>query len=356
MFLANLVIRGYERVLHARDTDRRFEAYVAIHDTTLGPALGCVSFAREAEKNLLPGKILSLAEAMTWKAAAADLALGGGNAAIVLTSPETRKTESLAAFSEILALLGGSYLATGGPGVAPEDLRELKKTSSYVVGLSKEEGGSGDPSSPTARGVVEGIRAGLETVFGEATIDGRSFAVQGLGQTGIKIGALLGEAGGTVFGADVRPERCELAREKYGVRIVPAPEILFTPCDVLVPCATEGILTEETVEKLKCRLVAGAANNQLRRRGAAQRLAERGILYAPDFIVNAGGLINLASELEPGGYDPEEAGRRVARIRTRLREIFARAQAEGITPEEAARARARERIGTVRKTNNHLVA
>ena len=353
MFLTNLVIRGYERVLHARYPHRGFEAFLAIHDTTLGPALGWVSFDRERER--FPEKILPFAEAMTWKAAAADLELGGGNAAIVLPEEGTGRGDSLAAFSEILALLGGSYLATGGPGVTPEDLRELRKHSSHVLGLSREEGGSGDPSSPTARGVVEGIRACLETVFGSAAIEGRSFAVQGLGRTGIKIAALLRQEGGKVFGADLRSEKCELAREKYGIEIVSVSQVLFTACDAVVPCATEGILTEETVDKLNCRIVAGAANNQLRGRSAALRLAERGILYAPDFIINAGGIINLASELEPGGYDPEEAEHRVARIRTRLLEIFARAQAEGVTPEEAARARARERIGTVRKTNNHIV-
>jgi leucine dehydrogenase len=255
--------------------------------------------------------------------------------------------------AEVLNMLGGAAIVTVGPGVTADDLRILRTATPYVVGLSEEDGGSGDPSPHKARGVLEAIKASLDVVFENDAIRGRTFAIQGLGKVGCCLAALLGEAGGTVIGADVDAETARQAGEQYPISLVSPDEILTVSCDVLIPCAVPWILTAKTIPHLRCRIVAGAANDQLGEEKDAQRLHDRGILYAPDFVTNAGGIINMAAELDPEGYRPEEARRRVEGIRTRLRKVFDRAKASSVTPEEAARAQARERIGNVRKANHH---
>ncbi len=350
MKIENLAVKGYERVVCATAADHGFLAYVAMYDTTLGPALGCLSI--RAPGDALKA-VLRTAEGMTWKAAAANLSFGGGSTAILSDPHIGLEREQLAAVAEVLEMLGGAAIVTTGPGVTADDLRNLRTITPHVVGLSEEDGGSGDPSPHTARGVLEAIKASLEVVFENDAIEGRTVAIQGLGKVGRCLAALLVEAGGTVIGADVEAESAQQAAEQCPVQIVSPDEILTVPCDVFAPCAVPWILTAETIPRLRCRIVAGAANDQLGNERDAQRLHDRGILYAPDFVTNAGAVINMAAELDPEGYRPEEARRRVAGIRTRLGTIFQRAELSSITPEEAARAQARERIGNVRKANHH---
>jgi leucine dehydrogenase len=289
---------------------------------------------------------------MTWKAAAANLPLGGGKA-VMIADPHTGKTEDrLVAMAEVVEMLGGSYVTAEDVGISADDLRTLRKNTVHVTGLPEEDGGSGDPSPYTALGVVESIKTCLAKAFGNDSLEGRTFAVQGLGHVGAPLVGLLLEGGATVVGADVHADTAEAVARAHSIRLVSPEEILFVPCDGVAPCALGAVLNADSIPKLKCRFVAGAANNQLAEEADARRLAERGILYAPDFVVNAGGLINISVELEPQGYRREEGIRRVKAIRQTLDEIFTRATAEGSTPSEAALNQARERIGRVRKANH----
>ena len=352
MHIENLVVGGFERVLRAADASRDFVAYVAVHDTTLGPGLGSLRLWSYENDQQAFADDLRLAEAMTWKAAAAGLPLGGGMA-VVIADPRSGQTRPrLAALAEVIEVLGGSFVAAAGGGFGVDEVRLLKDHTDYVVGLPAEDGGSGDPAPFTALGVVESIKECLGRTTGSESLSGRTFAVQGLGQVGAALAVVLAEAGGSVIGADVHRETAENAARLCPLELVSPDAILLADCDVLVPCAFGAVLNADTIPRLRCPVVAGAANNQLAdEEKDAVRLAERGILYAPDFIVNAGGLINLAVELEPDGYRRLEAVCRVKAIRSTLREILDRADSDATTPAEAAMARARERIGRVRKAN-----
>ena len=352
MRIENLVKSGFERVVRAEDASRDFIGFAAVHDTTLGPGLGGLRLWPYADEEHAITDVLCLAEAMTWKAAAANLPLGGGKAVIVADSHTGKTRERLIAMAEVVEMLGGSYVTAEDVGISADDLRTLRAHTKHVTGLPEEDGGSGDPSPYTALGVVESIKACMEDVFGSDTLEGRTLAVQGLGHVGGPLVGLLIEAGATVVGADVHAETADAVARKHPVRLVSPEEILFVPCDVVVPCALGAVFNADTIPRLKCRIVAGAANNQLAEVEDAQRLVKGGILYAPDFVVNAGGLINISVELEPDGYRREEGIRRVKAIRDTLREILDKAKTAGITPAAAALAQARERIGRVRESNH----
>ena len=288
---------------------------------------------------------LRLSRAMTYKAAVADLPLGGGKGVIVLPASgplsSERRHAALLDFADTVEALGGSYITAEDVGTSSRDMSVIATRTLNVAGLARGRGGSGDPSPFTALGVEAAIRACCERVTGSGSLRGRTICVTGLGHVGSRVAKRCAKAGANLLLADVDQRKRKLA-EELSARWISPDRALEAEVDVLAPCALGGILDDRTVPTLRCRIVAGAANNQLADERIADLLAARGILWAPDFVVNAGGLINIAQELD--GYDPARARARVRGIADMLREIFDDAAAIGATPLTAAMELARRRL------------
>jgi leucine dehydrogenase len=319
--------------------------FVAVHSTARGPALGgCRMWAYDDARAAMRDA-MRLSRAMTFKAAVADLTLGGGKGVIMvplgrrLTSE--RRHRALLDFADTVDALGGRYITAEDVGTSSRDMHVINERTRHVVGLARGQGGSGDPSPMTALGVVIAIQACCERVFGSPNLRDRSLCVVGLGHVGSRVAKLCARAGAKLAVADVDPAKRTLA-DQLGARWVAPERAVESPFDVLVPCALGGILDDETVPRLRCAIIAGAANNQLADDDVADLLAARGVLWAPDFVVNAGGLINVAEELH--GYEPAAVRRRVREIAGTLRTIFDNADAIGATPLTAAMELARRRL------------
>jgi leucine dehydrogenase len=286
---------------------------------------------------------LRLSRAMTYKSAVAGLHLGGGKGVIMVPDRLTseRRHAVLLDFADTVQALGGRYITAEDVGTSSRDMSVIAERTSYVVGLARSRGGSGDPSPFTALGVESAIRACCERVFGSESLRGRRLAVIGLGHVGSRVAKRCARAGAELLLADVDSGKRALASHLHAGWTTPD-KALLADVDVLVPCALGGFLDDETVPRLRCGIVAGAANNQLADDRIADLLAAHGILWAPDFVVNAGGLINIAEEL--GEYDSRAAHRRVRGIVATLRRIFEDAEAMGATPLTAAMELARKRL------------
>jgi leucine dehydrogenase len=282
---------------------------------------------------------LRLGKAMAYKAACADLPLGGGKA-VIIGDPRRDKTPALLkAYGRHVERLGGTYITTADVGTTVQDLDVISQTTRYITGTSN---GSGDPSLVTSSGVRHGMRAVAEAAFGESSLKARHVVVQGVGKVGSGVARRLSEEGARVTIADIDAEAARALATEIGADVIDASEALSVPCDVLSPCALGPVVTEQTITSFKCRAIAGAANNQLERPELARALADAGILYAPDYVINAGGLINVADELH--GYDAARAHAKAAAIADTLRQIFEHAEADGLTPSEAADHLAESRI------------
>ena len=320
---------------------------VAVHSTVRGPALGGCRMWSYDDSRAAVRDALRLSRAMTYKAAVAGLPLGGGKGVIMLPPDgrldARRRKAVLLDFADTVERLGGSYITAEDVGTSARDMTVIAQGTSHVTGLARSRGGSGDPSPYTAFGVEAAILATCERVFGDTSLAGRSAAVIGLGHVGLRIARLLARRKAKLLVADIDPAK-KAEAEKLGARWVTAEKALLAPVDVLVPCALGGILDHESAPRIQAPAVAGAANNQLADEAVADLLAGRGILWAPDFVANAGGIINIAVELENERYDPASARRNVQGIGDTLREIYDRAEAGGTTPLTAALELARKRL------------
>jgi leucine dehydrogenase len=316
--------------------------FICIHSTRRGPAAGGTRMKtyETAAEGLRDAMLLS--QAMTAKLTVADLPFGGGKAVIAvpeLPSGDARR-ELLLRYGELVDSLGGTYRTSSDMNTGPADMDVIGERTEYVFGRSEAHGGSGNPAPPTARGVYHGIRASVGHVFGSDDLVGRTVLIQGAGSVGSALTAFLTQDGAEVLVADV-----DLARaEELGVRVVDADAVYDTECDVYAPCAVGGTLNTDTVPRLRCRIVAGSANNQLAEPRAAELLHERGILYAPDYVINAGGAIGIVG-LEQLGWDRDQTEAGLARIGDTLREIYARAETEAISTAAAADAIVAARLG-----------
>jgi len=288
---------------------------------------------------------LRLSRAMTYKSAVAGLPLGGGKGVIMLPATvDTRlRRAALRDFGDTVEQLGGAYITAEDVGTSAKDMEAIAERTKYVTGLSRKRGGSGDPSPWTALGVEASIRASLERKLGSESPKGRTVVVNGLGHVGFALAKLLAKAGAKLIVSDIDRSKKALA-ERLGARWISPSKTLTTAADVLAPCALGGILDHESVPKLQVPIVAGAANNQLADDPIADLLADRGILWAPDFVANAGGIINISVELERGGYDRDRARVKVNGIGDTMREIFDLAHHDGDTPFSAALALASRRV------------
>ena len=320
---------------------------VAVHSTVLGPSLGGCRMWTYADVRDGVRDVLRLSRAMTFKAAVADLPMGGGKGVIILEPgmrlTGRRRRDALLDFGETVEQLGGRYLTAEDVGISSRDMAVIAEATSFVTGLAVGRGGSGDPSPFTAVGVELAIGATLAAAFGSGELRGRSIAVIGLGHVGSRVATRLARAGASLVVADV-DESKRVVAERLGARWATPDDALFADVDVVAPCALGGLLDAATVEGLRCRAIAGAANNQLASDDVAELLQARGILWAPDFVVSAGGIVNISVELEPSGYDAATARRRVQGIGATMAEVFATAARDRVTPLAAATALGEQRL------------
>ena len=319
---------------------------VAIHSTALGPALGGLRLWRYDSTAEAVGDVLRLARGMTMKAAAAGLDLGGGKGVICAParSPElsaARRRAMLRDFGDLVDSLDGRYITAEDVGTGADDMVTIAERTEHVTGLPESAGGSGDPSPFTAMGVEAAMRACVESRFGTTELEGLEVTVVGLGHVGSRLAARLRTAGARLSVSDLDERKRGLA-VRLEARWLDPGEALENGCDVLAPCALGGVIDHASVTRLHAGIVCGAANNQLAEEGLARRLADRGVLYAPDFLVNAGGLIGVYRELR--GYDEDRARELATGIEGKMRDVLIAAEARGMTPLAAARELAFKRL------------
>jgi leucine dehydrogenase len=336
--ITDLRVDGYERVARAEDEVSGLRAYISVHSTRLGPSLGGMRLWPYANDEAALEDVLRLSRAMTYKSAVAHTGLGGGKSVVVADAGD--KSEALfEAMGRFVADFDGTYITAEDVNVGIPDLRAVRRSTEHVTGLTVEEGGGGNPREATALGVFLGVGAALLEATGSSELAGRTVAIQGLGSVGFGLAGHVVEAGARLVATDVNAERVARAVDELSAEAVTPEDVFEVECDVLAPCALGGALNDDTIPRLRCRVVAGAANNQLLDEARhAEMLRARGILYAPDYVINAGGIINVGCELRPGGYDVAYAMERVHGIPATLAGVFERARAEGITTFAAAQA------------------
>ncbi|HEY7957712.1 MAG TPA: Glu/Leu/Phe/Val dehydrogenase dimerization domain-containing protein [Polyangia bacterium] len=344
---------GYGELHFGRDEASGLRAIVAIHSTRLGPAIGGSRIRAYATEADAIDDVTRLAQAMTYKAAVARLPHGGGKAVLIappgLNTPAfgaDKRTALFRAFGRFVDGLAGRYVTTEDSGTGAADMDVIRTVTKHVLGASAEKGGSGDPSPLTALGVRRGIEAVAEHVLGKPALTGLHVAVQGVGHVGAYLARELKQAGARLTITDVDPARRAALAAELGATVVEPDAILETECDILAPCALGGALTESLVPRLRCRAVAGAANNQLRTAEAGRALYARGIFYAPDYAINAGGLINVAEEF--AGYDKDRAREKTLAIYDTISDIIARSRRENTPPEVIADRIAQEVVASGR--------
>ena len=337
----------HEQVVFCNDPATGLRAIVAIHSTALGPALGGTRFYPYASTADALQDVLNLSRGMSYKAALAGLDLGGGKA-VIIGDPATLKSEALLrAYGRFVQSLNGRYYTACDVGTFSEDMDHIARECSYVTGRTVAHGGAGDSSVLTAYGVFQGMRAAAESVWGAPTVAGRTVGVAGVGKVGHHLVRHLIEDGATVVVTDVSQRSIDAVLAEYPqVTVVGSTdELVAADLDIYAPCALGGALTDEVVEVLRARIVCGAANNQLAHPGIEKILEEKGVLYAPDYCVNSGGLIQVADELE--GFSFERAQQRASGIFETTRRVFAMAASDGVPPAVAADRLAEQRMRDV---------
>ena len=336
--------RGHEEVAFCHDPDVGLKAIIAIHDRTLGPALGGLRIWDYASDDEALEDVLRLSRGMTYKAALAGLNFGGGKAVIIADAKTAKSEALLRRFGAFVETLGGRYITAEDVGSSPRDLEVVRQATRHVAGIA--EGGSGDPSPATAWGVFHGLRSAVRHRLGRDDLTGLAIAVQGLGHVGQDLMRHLSEAGARLIVTDIDDARIAEARDKFGATAVGCDEIYAAAADVFAPCALGAVLNDETIPQLHASVVAGSANNQLAEDRHGAMLAKRDILYAPDYVINAGGIINISHEGR--AYSQKAAFAHCAQIYDTLAELFARADRTGEPTSTAADTLAEERIAAAR--------
>lgn len=340
---------GHERVSIFQDHQSGLVSIIALHDTVLGPAIGGCRMRPYASFDEALSDVLKLSEGMTYKNSLCGLNIGGGKSVIV-ADPRLKegRAELFRAFGRCVQTFGGRYFTAEDMGTSVSDMEWILETTEYVVGGDQEHGGAGDPSPYTAKGTFDGIRACLERKFGSASYAGKKVAIQGVGHVGHFLAGHLHAAGAELIVTDTEPERLKRAASEFGATTVGVDEIYGVDCDVFAPCAIGGTVNSKTVKELKCSIIAGAANNQIADAETEKIIQGRGIMYAPDFAINAGGVILCSDELEEGGFQEARVEERVARIYHTVGNILDRASESGEFTGDIAVKLAKERIEKAR--------
>jgi valine dehydrogenase (NAD+) len=338
---------GHEQVVFVRDDEAGLQAIIAIHSTRLGPSLGGTRFRAYLDEDAALTDVLRLSRAMTYKAACAGLDHGGGKAVIIGDPAAVRSEALLRAYGRAIESLGGRYITACDVGTTPADMATIGLETRWATGMDVVEGGSGDSGVLTAYGVYLSMKAAAAFAFGDASLAGRHVAVQGLGKVGSRLVGHLVDEGAKITAADVSDAAVARVAELPGVAIVGIDDVLEADADIVSPNALGAVLSEHSIPRLSAPVVCGGANNQLATLQDAERLRDAGVLYCPDYVVNAGGLINVADELHPNGHSPERARRRADHIPATLTSILEVARDERLTTEDAAEAVAERRLAAV---------
>lgn len=326
---------GYERLVEAKDEQTGLHALVSIHSLKRGPAAGGCRMFNYATIEDAIYDVERLSRGMTYKNAAAELPLGGGKS-VIIGNPKTQKTpELMRAFGAFIENLAGDYYTAEDVGVSPQDMANVAEATSYVAGLEGGEFASGDPSPVTARGVFLCLKQTLKHGLGSDDLTGKTVAIQGLGHVGMSLAGMLHKAGAKLIVSDINDETVRIAEAQFGATVVSPDQILHQQADVFAPCAMGGALTADAIAVLKARFVVGAANNQLADDSCGQRLQDKGVLYAPDYIVNGGGIVNVAMEILKVA-DPAYREKRISGLATTLQQVFLRAEQTGQPPQMVA--------------------
>jgi len=339
---------NHESLHYFQDEATGLKAIVAVHSTVLGPAAGGTRRWTYSSDDDALTDVLRLSRGMTYKNAVAGLKFGGGKAVILADENAPKTPELFRAFGRAVNSVGGRYVTAEDVGCSVDDMRYVREETEFVSGLPHSEGDAGgDPSPWTAIGCFEGIQAAVKSRLGRDSLDGISVAVQGVGHVGIFLCRHLHEAGGRLLISDVNRDNLQMVTDEMPAEVIAPADLLFADVDVLAPCALGNILTSTTIPRVKAKIIAGAANNQLATAADGERLAERDILYAPDYVINAGGIISVAGEYY-GTSSEEQVRADVGRIKDRLMEIFDEARATGRPTNELADELARKLVAAER--------
>lgn len=344
----------YEQLVFAYDHPSGLKAIIAIHDTTLGPALGGLRmWTYNSEKEAIEDA-LRLAKGMTYKNAAAGLNLGGGKA-VIIGDPSKDKNEAMfRAFGRYVQSLNGRYITAEDVGSTVEDMDLIYTETDYVTGTSKE-GSSGNPAPVTAYGIYKGIKATALEAFGSDDLSGKVIAVQGVGNVAFRLLEYLHQENAELIVTDINEKSVQKAVEKYNAKAVDPDDIYDVSCDIFSPCALGSVINDDTIKRLKAKAIAGSANNQLQADKHGDMLFEKGIIYAPDFVINAGGVINVADELLPNGYNQDRAMKKVEQIYDNLQKVYEISKRDNIPTYLAADRMAEERIEAIKQSRQQFL-
>ena len=348
----NMDSRGHEEVVFCQDKDTGLKAIIAVHNTTIGPALGgCRMWMYDTEDDALKD-VLRLSRGMSYKAAIAGLNLGGGKAVIIGDSKKDKNEILFRSFGRFVQGLAGRYITAEDVGTSVKDMEWVRMETQYVTGISRALGGSGDPSPVTALGTCSGMKATVKKHLGKDSLFGLSVGVQGVGHVGYHLCRYLSREGANLYVTDMEESALKRVVDEFGAQVIGMDDIYDADLDIYAPCALGATLNDETIPNLKCSIIAGAANNQLKKEDVhAQMLKDRGILYAPDYAINAGGLINVANEIE--GYNRERAFHQAEEgIYDTLMTIYQRSEEDDVTTHTAASTVAEKRMEDVAKLKN----
>jgi leucine dehydrogenase len=343
---------GYEQLIFCQDEISGLKGIICIHDTTLGPALGGLRMWSYQTEDDAIEDVLRLAKGMTYKNAVAGLNLGGGKAVIIGDARKDKSEAMFRMFGRYVEGLNGRYITAEDVGTTEADMELIHLETSFVTGYSSASGSAGNPSPATAFGVYQGIKAAAFEVFGDASLLGKTIAVQGVGNVAFRLLDYLAKEGAKLIVTDIHQDQVNRAVLQYGAIAVSPEEIYDVDCDIYAPCALGAVINDKTIERLKCKIVAGAANNQLHEHRHGELLQQRGILYVPDYVINAGGVIHVADELY--GFNEDRVMQKVSKIYDTVLDIFAIAKREGLTTHLAADRLAEERIEQIKHVHSRF--
>ncbi|MTI33354.1 Glu/Leu/Phe/Val dehydrogenase dimerization domain-containing protein [Xanthovirga aplysinae] len=340
---------GHEQVVYCHDEPTGLKAIIAIHNTVLGPALGGTRMWNYASDQEALIDVLRLSRGMTFKAAISGLNLGGGKAVIIGDAQKMKTEAFLRRFGRFVESLGGRYITAEDVNMKTRDMEYMAMESRYVTGLPQTLGGGGDPSPVTAYGTYLGMKASAKKVYGDDSLEGKKIAVQGVGQVGSYLVEHLRKENAEVFITDIFEDKLKEVAKKFGAKVVGQDDIFDLDMDIYAPCALGATVNDNTIERLKCKIIAGAANNQLADENVhGKKLIEKGIVYAPDFLINAGGLINVYAEFL-GNYSSERAYQQAEKIYDTCLDILNKSEKESMPTQQAAMALAQKRIDDMGK-------
>ena len=343
----------YKQIVFCQHQASGLKAIIAIHDTTLGPALGGTRMWTYESEEVAIEDALRLAKAMTYKNAAAGLNLGGGKAVIIGDPHKDKNEEMFRAYGRFIQGLNGRYITAEDVGTTVSDMDIIHEETDFVTGVSPAFGSSGNPSPVTAYGVYRGMKAAAKAAFGTDSLEGKTVAVQGVGNVAYHLCKHLHEEGAVLVVTDIHQEAVDKAVRDFGAKAVDPNDIYSVECDIFSPCALGGIINDLTIPQLKAKVIAGSANNQLKEERHGDIIHEMGIVYAPDYVINAGGVMNVADELY--GYNRERAMKKVETIYDKIETVLTIANRENIPTYKAADRMAEERIEKVKKAQKSFL-